>query len=111
MRLELLQEAIRHEGADGWLFFDHHRRDPLAYRILSLPANLNPTRRWFYFVPADGEPISLSHRIEPHSLDSLPGKKLLYSRWSELRSGLQTLLHGAQRVCMQYSPLCAVPYV
>ena len=25
-----VQEALRREKLDGWLFFDHHGRDPLA---------------------------------------------------------------------------------
>ena len=56
MRLEEMQAALRAEGLDGWLFFDHHRRDPLAYRVLQFAPNSPVTRRWFYYVPADGEP-------------------------------------------------------
>ena len=42
-------------GRDGWLFYDHHYRDPLGYRILGLGDGLHVTRRWFYWVPAMGE--------------------------------------------------------
>jgi Xaa-Pro aminopeptidase len=106
-----IQAAIRDEGVDAWLFFDHHRRDPLAYRILHLPDDLMPTRRWYYFVPASGEPIALVHRIEPHALDSLPGKKRQYSRWTEQVDQVRELLNGCRSVAMQYSPNCAIPYV
>lgn len=106
-----IQEAIRDEGFDGWLFFDHHRRDPLAYRILRLELTQTPTRRWYYFVPAAGEPTKLQHRIEPGMLDSLPGEAVLYSSWSEHRAALQALLKGRRRIAMQYSPDCNVPYV
>jgi Xaa-Pro aminopeptidase len=106
-----IQDALRQEQVDGWLFFDHHRRDPLAYRILRLPADLNPTRRWYYFIPAAGEPIALVHRIEPHSLDTLPGVKRQYSSWTEQVEQLRGILRSARTVAMQYSPNCAVPYV
>ena len=43
----------------GWLFFDHHRRDPLAYRVLGLTPVADPTRRWYYLIPAKGEPKGL----------------------------------------------------
>ena len=36
MKVHAIQTALKAEGLDGWLFYDHHRRDPLAYRILGL---------------------------------------------------------------------------
>jgi Xaa-Pro dipeptidase len=111
MRLEEMQAALRAEGFDGWLFFDHHRRDPLAYRVLQFTPGSMVTRRWFYFVPAQGEPRGLVHKIERETLAPLPGSTSLYAGWSTLVDGLRTLLGGARRVAMQYSPDCAVPYV
>jgi Xaa-Pro aminopeptidase len=111
MRLEEMQAALRAEGVDGWLFFDHHRRDELAYRVLRFTPGSMVTRRWFYFVPAEGEPRGLAHRIEPETLRPLPGQVRLYAGWQELVEGLRGLLGGARRVAMQYSPNCAVPYV
>ncbi len=109
--LAAVQTAIRGEGLDGWLFYDHHQRDPLAYRILGFDARRTPTRRWFYFIPAAGEPRSLVHRVEPDMLDILPGEKLVYSRWAELRDQLAALTANATKVAMQYSPDNAIPYV
>lgn len=111
MRLEAMQEALRGQGLDGWLFFDHHRRDGLAYRILGFEPPRTPTRRWYYYVPAQGEPVKLAHRIEAGMLDALPGDKRLYAGWQEQEQALRGLLAGARRVAMQYSPKCAVPYV
>ncbi|BDC51305.1 peptidase M24 [Bryobacterales bacterium F-183] len=111
MNLSAIQDAIRQEGVDGWLFFDHHVRDPLAYRVLGLPLNMHVTRRWYYFIPAQGEPGKMVHRIEAGHLDSLPGSKFVYSSWDTQRDGLQKLLSGSRRIAMQYSPLCAIPYV
>lgn len=111
MNLAEMQKAIQAEGLDGWLFFDHHHRDPLAYGILGLSDSLHVTRRWYYFVPAAGEPRKLVHRIEAGHLDSLPGAKHLYSRWQEHRAGIAALLGGSRRIAMQYSPECAIFYV
>jgi Xaa-Pro aminopeptidase len=111
MKLGEMQEHLRREGLDGWLFFDHHRRDPLAYRVLKFEPPRTPTRRWYYLVPAEGEPRGLVHRIESGMLDTLPGPKRAYTGWSQQVEGLRELLAGCRRVAMQYSPQCAVPYV
>jgi Xaa-Pro dipeptidase len=111
MRLEEIQAALRDEGLDGWLFFDHHQRDPLAYRVLQFTPGSMVTRRWYYFVPASGEPHGLAHKIEFETLKDLPGKIELYAGWQELVDGLRRVLGAAKRVAMQYSPNCAVPYI
>ncbi len=109
--IERIQNALRRHKLDGWLFFDHHGRDPLAYKILKLPETSAGSRRWYYFIPAAGEARKLVHRIESTALDSVPGKKFSYARWSEQQSMLQTLLSGAREIAMQYSPQCAIPYI
>src|SRR5277367_5712354 len=111
MRLEQIQAALREEGLDGWLFFDHHHRDPIAYRVLQFTPGSMVTRRWFYFIPAHGEPRGLVHKIEAQTLAELPGKHSLYAGWKELTDGLCEILKGSPRIAMQYSPNCAVPYV
>jgi Xaa-Pro dipeptidase len=111
MRLAEIQAALREEGLDGWLFFDHHRRDPLAYRVLQFTPGTAVTRRWYYLIPAQGEPRGLSHRIEAETLKTLPGAQTLYAGWQDMVEGLRQMLSGTRRVAMQYSPQCAVPYV
>jgi Xaa-Pro dipeptidase len=111
MDLLRIQEALRRQKLDGWLFFDHHQRDPLAYRVLGFHPLRHVTRRWYYLIPATGEPRGLVHRIEAGMIDALPGQKLRYSSWQEQHDQLARLLKGLNRVAMQYSPLCAVPYV
>ena len=106
-----IQDALRREKLDGWLFFDHHERDPLAYRVLGFRPSRHVTRRWYYFIPATGEPLGLVHRIESGMLDAVPGEKVKYSSWTEQMDGLKRLLGSARRVAMQYSPQCAIPYV
>ncbi len=109
--LGAIQSALRENKFDGWLFYDHHYRDPLGYRILGLGEGLHVTRRWFYFVPAEGEPKKLVHRIESGRLDALPGSKAVYSSWQELEAQVEAMLAGRTRIAMQYSPRNAIMYV
>ena len=111
MDLSAIQSALTAAHLDGWLFYDHHYRDPLAYRILGLPGDLHVTRRWYYYIPATGSPKKLVHRIESGRLDTLPGPKSEYSSWQELEAGIESLLAGQARIAMQYSPRNAIMYV
>ncbi len=106
-----LQAALREQGIDAWLFYDHHGRDPLAYRVLGLPPPAHVTRRWYYLLPATGEPRKLVHRIEAARLDALPGGRQMYASWQELEAGLEAMLGGHTRIAMQYSPRNAIMYV
>ncbi|MFL6437240.1 MAG: M24 family metallopeptidase [Terriglobales bacterium] len=111
MNLTRIQSALRERKFDAWLFYDHHHRDPIAYRVLGLRADLMVTRRWFYLVPANGEPQKLVHRIEAGHLDSLPGAKQSYSSWQELQQNLNEIVKSYPKLAMQYSPGNAIPYV
>lgn len=105
-----IRQELQRCGWDGWLFYDFRHRDPIAYRILGLEAGM-VTRRWYYFIPAQGTPRKLVHRIESGRLDSLPGERREYVSWGELREGLAAILSSARTVAMQYSPQNAIPYV
>jgi Xaa-Pro dipeptidase len=111
MQLEEIQAALRAASIDGWLFYDHHHRDPIAGRILGIDPHAHVTRRWYYFIPAHGEPKKLVHRIEQFRLDALPGSKAQYSSWQELAAELEAMLSGATKLAMQYSPNNAIMYV
>lgn len=117
-RIADIQQALRDAGLGGWLFYDFRRSDPLSYRILLLDQTKFASRRWFYFVPTEGEPTKVVHRIEPEKLDALPGRRLVYLRWQQLHSHLRDALSTAggpsgalPRVAMQYSPMGDIPYV
>jgi len=111
MNLPAIQAALRERNIDAWLFYDHHHRDPIAYRVLGLPSSLMVTRRWFYLIPAQGEPAKLVHRIEAGHLDPLPGSKDVYSGWQELWDKLRTMVSSHTTLAMQYSPNNLIPYV
>jgi Xaa-Pro aminopeptidase len=109
--IKAIQAELRASKIDGWLFYDHHRRDLIANRILEIATESMATRRWFYFVPAKGGPRKLVHRIEQGMLDGLPGTKQAYSGWEELHKSLRKLLAGATKIAMQYSPYNNIPYI
>ena len=111
-RVAAIQRELQAGSAlDGWLFYDFRGSDPLAYRVLRLDPSRHVTRRWYYWIPAAGEPVKLLHRIEPHVLDELPGRAELYVGWEEQRARLSAILNGRRRIAMQFSPFNAIPYV
>ena len=115
-RVAEIQRTLRDAGLDGWLFYDFRQSDPLAYRILKLDPNQFSTRRWFYFVPAEGEPTRINHAIEQGKLDRLPGRRLIYSSWQKLNENLRDALATSNakakpRIAMQYSPENSIPYI
>ncbi len=101
---------MRGAKLDGWLFYDFRGRDPIAQHILNLPNRMR-TRRWYYFVPAKGDPKKLVHKIEAESLAALPGDTLYYAGQHELHKNLKKMLGRAKKVAMQYSPKNEIPYV
>lgn len=109
--LPAVQKAIQSQGLDGWLLYDFRGSNVLAQRVVGLDEK-KLSRRWFYFVPAAGEPRKLAHAIEPASLDALPGaQKTIYRRWQELEAGVGKLLSGVRRIAMEYSPRNGNPYI
>jgi len=120
-----IQAALREDGVAAWLFFDFHGTNPIARRVLGVgegPGASKTTRRWFYLVPCEGEPVKLTHRIEPRALEHLPGRTTVYLTREELERGLAALAapvlgEGGRRsghaatVAMEYSPGARLPYV
>lgn len=111
MNIESIQREIKNQGIDGWLFYDFHNRDAMAYRILGMEFNKFTTRRWYYFVPAEGEPVRLVSAVEATKLDSLPGTLKVYRSWEQLNQAIKKMLRNSKKIAMQYSPNNNIPYV
>jgi Xaa-Pro aminopeptidase len=109
--LASVQAALQSLGMDGWLLYDFRGLNVLARRVVGMPGDAMLSRRWFYFVPARGEPRKLVHRIEPHALDHLPGPQQIYLRWQELEAGVADLVKNARKIAMEYVSRNANPYV
>src|SRR5947209_5284268 len=117
-----IQKALQSAKLDGWLFYDFRGSDPLAPRILKLGENASGTRRWFYYIPATGEPTKIVHSIERGKLDALPGQRVVYRGWQEQRALVDAAINGRRaetggsnqvkkRIAMQYSPMNDIPYI
>jgi Xaa-Pro dipeptidase len=107
-----VQDQLRKAGLDGWLLYDFHGSNPIAARLAGLSGGTHmTTRRWYYLIPAAGQPRGLVHAIERHNLDALPGERTVYAGRQQLDAGLTHLLAGLRTVAMEYSPLCAIPYL
>lgn len=110
--IEAVQRALKEDGFDGWLLYDFHGSNPIATQVAGLAGSGKmATRRWYYLIPASGEPRGLVHAIERHNLDSLPGDKQPYAGRQQLDAGLRKLLEGVKRVAMEYSPGNNIPYL
>ena len=109
--IQAIQDALKQFRFDGWLFYDFRASNPLARRVLQFAEDQHATRRWFYCIPAVGEPKKLVHRIESSALDHVPGSKSMYLKWQELEVGVERLLEGIDKVAMEYSANNANPYV
>lgn len=110
-RIQSIQKSIAAEKIDGWLFYDFWKRNEFAQRILEFPKHILNTRRFFYYIPAKGEPRKLMHSIERWNLDHLPGEKTIYLSWQSLEEGLEKILAGQKTIAMEYSPGNAIPYI
>lgn len=111
--LPAIRQALAADGLDGWLLYDFRGLNAIAADVTGVlrQGGHLATRRWYYLIPADGDPRGLVHAIEPSTLAHLPGRTERYSGREALESGLRALLKGVRRVAMEYSPLCAIPYV
>ncbi|MHA1888660.1 MAG: M24 family metallopeptidase [Promethearchaeota archaeon] len=96
---------------DGWLFYDFHNRDPLAYRILLLDEQAFHSRRWYYFIPTNGSPQKVVSSVEPNVLNELPGKKNIYLSLQQKKDFFSKILSSNKNILMNYSPMNDVPYV
>src|SRR3972149_6843745 len=110
-RIQNIQRTLKAQNIDACLFYDFWKRNEFAQRILEFPKHLLNTRRFFYLIPAEGEPRKLVHSIERWNIDHLPGEKTIYLSWQSLEEGLKKILSGMKTVAMEYSPGNAIPYI
>jgi len=110
-KIEHIQARLKEQEVDGWLLYDNHGSNRFVRELLDIPPHLVVTRRFFYWIPTEGEPQKILHRIESESLDHLPGKKHLYLSWLELEEVIGKVLQKAKKIVMEYSPRNANPNI
>ena len=116
LALTRIRQAVLDSGdpsLDGWLIYDFRGLNPHARTVLGL-RDAFLTRRYFLWVPREGTPTLIHHRIEGGSWQTLSAGAELnflpYSAHTELDEHLRALLSG-KRGALEYSPHGAVPYV
>jgi Xaa-Pro aminopeptidase len=110
-RLNEIQAALADEQLDGWLLYDFKGLNPIALSVAGVPAGRFLTRRWACFIPVRGEPRWLVHGIEAGGMRDLAPEAATYVSWRSWADGLRTLAGDAQRIAMEVSPGCAIPYI
>ena len=104
-RLEEISRALADAALDGWLFYDFRKSNPIAYQVLGLSLDNFHSRRWYYFVPAEGTPSAMVSAVESHVLQGLEGERLVFRTWQELQSFLKTTL--PQRSHVPFANTCS----
>lgn len=104
-----IQQALLREHVDAWLLYDFRGQNTIAREVLGTPEHAILTRRWFYCIPAKGEPVALQQVMEPESVAHLPGRKIIYRDRGALEAGLKAMVGSLKSVAMEYSPRAALP--
>lgn len=107
--LSKVQQALKREAVDAWLLYDFRGQNTIAREVLGTPEHAILTRRWFYCIPASGDPVALQQVMEPESVAHLPGRKIIYRDRGSLQEGLKSIVSRYARVAMEYSPRAALP--
>ncbi|MDX2194150.1 MAG: M24 family metallopeptidase [Gemmatimonadales bacterium] len=104
----LLADTLAELGADGWLLYDFRGVNPVAGRVVG--AGGLGSRRLFVWLPREGTPVAVAHRIELQPLRDFPGRVVPYARWEELHAALGAIV-ARRTVAMEVSAEDAVPYL
>jgi Xaa-Pro dipeptidase len=105
-----VQDQLQKSHLDGWLLYDFQGLNPIARRLLGIQGNLL-TRRWYFWIPKQGEPTLLCHQIEKGGFASLNAQMQTFKSWQQMLDGLRQMLRGSQTIAMEFSPFCSIPYV
>lgn len=109
-KLDDIRKAIADAGVDGWLLYDFRGTNPIAGSIVGISGMV--TRRYFCYIPRNGNPVAITHAIEQGPWETWPSSwtKYVYSSWRDLEAFLAKTVSG-KRVAMEYSAGDAVPYL
>jgi len=110
-KIKKVQKRLQSAGWDGWLLYDFRRTNDLACRFLEIPSEVLLTRRFFYWIPAEGETTKIVNRMESLPLSHASGHVRAYSSYVELEEQLKKTLKGCRKIAMEYSHLGAIPVV
>jgi Xaa-Pro aminopeptidase len=117
MQLSQIQSYLRQQRVDGWLLYNFRDLNPIAIGVAGL--HHGGSRRWFLWIPAQGQPAWLVHGIEGHMFaeasPELQGPLHRYVSWQEMAEALPALIGSTAgqrpKILMEYSPGNAIPFV
>ena len=115
MKLQTIRNYLHKHGIAGWLLYDFRGQNSIAASVAGLEST--GTRRWFLWIPANGEPQWLVHAIEQTTFGAvdpeMTGPLHLYVGWQEMEQKLRAILpqDASSQIAMEYSPRGAIPYV
>ena len=105
-----VQEMLaEHPEIDGWLFYEYKGRNRSVLDLLAIPEDIFVSRRFFYWVPAYGDPVAIVHTVDRHLSDYFIGKVITYSSWRDLETSLLSLFLRGQTLAMEYWPSEQLP--
>jgi Xaa-Pro aminopeptidase len=107
--LAAVQGLLAVQHLDGWLLADDGAANPIARQLVNPDGA--PQRRWFYLIPAEGQPTVLVHTSEINDFARVPGRKLAYTGFRDLEKGLRAILKGKKTIAMEYSAKGALPSI
>jgi Xaa-Pro aminopeptidase len=110
-KLKEVQAHLKDAKLDGWLLFDFRGMNPFVKQVAGVTGHAILSRRWWLYVPADGEPSITVHAIERGSFPDLGMALSSYSSRTDLPEKLRGTLGNAKRIAMEYSPNGNIPYV
>ncbi len=107
--LDAAQTYLRDHQLDGWLLVDFQYNNPIFWQVVG--GRRHSTRRAFLLIPSSGSPRFLAHMTDAQRLRDIGWPVEVYHSRAEQEAALAALLHGRERIAMEYSPACALPVV
>jgi Xaa-Pro dipeptidase len=115
--LDAIQIKLKQLQIGGWLLYDFRHSNTCMLNLLNLDRCSSLTRRFFYWIPQQGLPVLIRHKIEAGAFKNLEELHLrkglveVYSSRIELETILEKCLEGISSVAMEVSPLAQIPYL
>ncbi|MBI4318733.1 MAG: aminopeptidase P family protein [Chloroflexi bacterium] len=109
LNLEATRSYLQQHGLDGWLLYDFDQINPIFWEAMG--SRVHVTRPCWLFVPPDGQPILLVHRVDVGHFAGIPLDVRPYLGRIDMQRKLADLLQIGHKVAMEYSPLANLPAV
>ena len=110
--LDAAREMMQRDGIAGWLTRDYRYTNPIFFAALDCePANL--TRPAWLWIPADSDPVLISHEVDLHRFPEGALERVAYSSRRQMLDALRNVLPASAsgKVAMEYSPNYELPRV